>query len=781
MMKIRLLCLVFFLFSCPVVRADAGLKPVPINPGEAVIAAFLEESFYDPRNWEILDGSSHGLTMQREYRMFHGAMFQWLKRPAGNLGFSMSKSADLDVSGFDNLIVGAVIPEGARLEILLKTENGQITRTFDKLPGQQREYILPLDGTKHIREIKLNVYSEQEGLQAGAILWIIVQNEAKLTDYLASLLPYGTEWMHHLKPEDYQPEFVPEYGIVFGKDQLDDIRGRHEKIMQTEGVPSYLESARQAMKSVPEELIKESVGNGMRFARDRDLEVLDLKPSELAIAGILTRDKAMLRMAARYAMTLAVTPYWDEGFMGHFPGSNWVHAAFRESWAAHELAITLDLAGEMFTEAGKKFILKRLAVDGIGHINYITWSAEYIHRMNQMSVFSHGRLLAYAVLEKTMPRVSPYLDLAYSDLVNSLQTIFLPDGGNVEGPSYMTYTIGEAGLALYYYAMARNKPLSEVIPANIRNTSAFAEALCSTVPAYDMIPVCDADPRIDQIDALSFLASVSGDSRWIDIYEKVRNRKKNTTAGRNAGTVPAGILSLVIPEEKSHTSPPIPSFVSLPDMGILASTRKIDGEWLKILIQGNKAKAGHTHEDKGSFVIEFAGDLFAGDFGRAPYGDPMTFLTKQCQWHNMLIPVADGERPAPANPIVVDVKPDGTGNTENFEAFIDITPGWENYYSKNTRRWDSPVPDQLVMTDEYELVDGKAVEFYWQTMLPAKRKGNTVTIEGKKGIAEIRIPHGTTCRIETHSWWNGTPVNRIIFTKSGTSGKIETRVTFKIK
>lgn len=777
-MNNKLFSLLFLLLLHATVRGNDNLRPVSINPAEAVVATFLEESMYKPESWTLLNGTAHGLTMQRDYRMFHGAMFQWLRRPASDLGFSMSKAVDIYVHDFDNLIVAAVIPDGGRFEIKLETDKGERVRSYEKLPGNKREYVFPLESAAQLTGITLSVYSAADGLQGGAVLWIMLQNEEKLGEYLASLTPFGKEWTSHIQPESYRPSFEPTYGLVFGKDQLEDIRARHRGMMNPDGSSSYIDNARRLMAIEPEDIVKESVGNNIRFARDRDLELPDLKPSDLAIAGILMKDKEMLRMAARYAMVLATTPHWDEGFMAHLPGSNWVHAAFRESWAAHELAITLDLAGEMFTDLGRKFILKRLAIDGIGHINYITWSAEYIHRMNQMSVFSHGRILVYALLEQTMPRVKPYIELAYNDLVNSLQTIILPDGGNVEGPGYMAYTIREAGLALYYYAMATGKPLAEVIPSNIRNTSAFAEALWSTTPACDMIPICDSDPWIGELDALSFLANVSGDSRWIDIYQKAKAREDRYP--EMTGQTQTGLLALVIPEENQHTAPTIPAFVNLPDMGIMASTRRIGDERLKILIMGNKARAGHTHEDKGSFVLEFAGEVFAGDFGRATYGTAMTFITKQAQWHNMLIPVVEGERPAPKNPIVVDVKPIGQGSEEYFEAVIDATPGWENYYSKYVRRWSSPTPSELLITDNYELAKGKAVEFHWQTMLPVERKGNIVRINGERGSADIHIPQGTTCRIEEHTWWDGRVVHRIIFTKKSTSGEIQTHVTFKL-
>jgi hypothetical protein len=62
-------------------------------------------------------------------------------------------------------------------------------------------------------------------------------------------------------------------------------------------------------------------------------------------------------------------------------------------------------------------------------------------------------------------------------------------------------------------------------------------------------------------------------------------------------------------------APPLPAYIELPEIGYIASTRSLGSELVKVFIMGNKANAGHTHEDKGSFVLEFAGRTFAADLG----------------------------------------------------------------------------------------------------------------------------------------------------------------------
>ena len=743
--------------------AFTDLQPVLINPGEAVLVNFMDSRLYRAELWNIHDGSAHGLVMQTIYQDLTGASFLWSKPAVNAPCLCMERDFNVSVEGYDKIMVGARLPNKARLVVSVQTDRGLLEQTFEKMPDYRREYELPLQGAGKLTHIKLSVLSEETGSQGAGILWLILQNEQKLADYYRSLIPYGKKWEGHIKGEDYQPQFIPTYGIVFGKDHMENLRKRYGANANS--------SAIKMLQIDPEDLLIESVGRDARFTRDRHLDKIFLTPSSLAIAGILTKNKEMLRMAARYAMTLAVTPHWDEGFMAHFPGSPWTHAAFRESNVVHELALTLDLAGEMFTDEGREFILKRLTIEGLGHTNFITWRHEYIHHMNQMAAFSHGRILGYAVLEKTMPRVKPYLDLAYQDLVNNLQIAIEPDGSSLEGPNYLAYTISEAGLALHYYAMARGKSLIEVTPSHLLRTADFAEAFYSTAIENIVIPVCDAHPHFG-VGVCNFLTAISNNnSRWIDI-------KRKELDGR---VYEPDLLSLVIPQNEMNESPAMKTFVFLPEMGIMTSTRRLGNEWLKILIQGNKANAGHTHEDKGSFVIEFAGETFAGDYGVSNYADAMTFISKQCQWHNMLIPLSDDERPAPDNPVTVDVKPVGEGDALRFKVSIDVTQPWMMFFNRNIRTWDSPSPEQLVITDDYDLKRKSGVEFNWQTMLPVVRKGNKIVIEGNRGIAEIHIPSGTTCRIEHHLCWTGKIVNRIIFSKKGQTGKMETKVTFKLK
>ena len=127
---------------------------------------------------------------------------------------------------------------------------------------------------------------------------------------------------------------------------------------------------------------------------------------------------------------------WDDGFICRFPGSAFEHRCFVQSLCAHEVAGILDLAGEYFTDLGRDFLLRRLAEEAIGTIQFNTWKSDYIFNCNQLAWFTPGRMLALGVLQRHWPRVRSYMDIAYSELGENLERSILPDGGYIEGPMY---------------------------------------------------------------------------------------------------------------------------------------------------------------------------------------------------------------------------------------------------------------------------------------------------------------------------------------------------------
>jgi hypothetical protein len=136
------------------------------------------------------------------------------------------------------------------------------------------------------------------------------------------------------------------------------------------------------------------------------------------------------------------------------------------------------------------------------------------------------------------------------------------------------------------------------------------------------------------------------------------------------------------------------------------------------------------------------------DFGVLDYANPVTDQLKYAQRHTMLTPWSDGERPHPKNPIFADIKPQGSGDATRFHATLDLEAGWEGWFDRWRRTWDSPTPDHFVITDEWAVARGRGAIFHWTTHLPMRREGDRIIIEGQRACAELTIPAGVEVTLE---------------------------------
>ena len=147
-------------------------------------------------------------------------------------------------------------------------------------------------------------------------------------------------------------------------------------------------------------------------------------------------------------------------------------------------------------------------------------------------------------------------------------------------------------------------------------------------------------------------------------------------------------------------------------------------------------------------MLEVAGETLALDAGVCEYASSLVREYQSAQRHSMLVPTGTPERAHPQNPLPFDIRPQAEGDHTFFRAEVDLTPGWDGYYEFWKRRWDSPTPDTLIITDEYALAQGDGVDFLWQTRHPVTIEGNTIRLHAKRSVLSIEIPSGCTARVD---------------------------------
>jgi hypothetical protein len=753
------------------------LKPTPINVAEAIIEPFWDPDLSGLPKWHITD-SGHGLTLAQTWA---SVQFQWTSRPEDEPVLRMSREFGVDCSGYDRLLLAMTAPNGALVRIIASTDKGEVSYVSPLSIQETAEYGLDLDGAARLDTVTIEVVAGADGPAAGWFKWIGLQSTLLLPRYLAQYDLSGIRWDAQLKDESFEPSFKPVYGIFMTEEELAAARDEHQRGLAKGGDASpYTQRLMELPGIEPERAINEFVNSGGRKnepdARTRDADVDTYGIGEgvsAARLGLILKDKTLLRLAARCALSLAASEKWDTGFEESFPGSSFELRSFRRGYCSEDIAKIMDLAGDMFTDAGKRYLLRRLAEEGIGPMNGITWRFDYLYRSNQMTFFGFGRLCAYLVMEREWPRVKPYTDIARQDLETLLASIIMPDGGFIEPPTYSVGTVMRAHEMLELCARARGEGPVDVMSKRIRRTGNYAAVIASTLPNSELIPIGDSGKRVGT-GLLSWLVSIAPDSNWVTML-----RRK--LAAQPATHLPSDQQKII--DALPPKTPAWPAFILLPKTGLCASTRQIGEQTIKVFVRGNRGDwfHDHEHEDTGSFVIEFAGQAFAMDPGIAEYDNPQHALMKHCEWHNMLVPVIEGERPRPVEKLEFNVIPKASGNKKSFHARLDVTPDWTGYYRKWVRVFDSPSPERLAIRDEYELEQGNAVDFLWQTALPCRIEGGSIVIQGARGQAKLTPDTGCSIRIDELPSIGDVKQKRIGFRKEAQRGIVEVDVVFSVQ
>ncbi len=753
------------------------LEPVPINEAEAIIEPFWLWGDGYPRRqrWVFEAGEGTGAELVANWATLN---FSWMRpTPCGPV-FRLEFKGRVDCEGYDNLVLRAQMPKGTVMRVCGNSERGSFEHAITDDSEGPREHTVPLNGAVSLETIAIEMDAGSCGQGNGQFYWLGLSNIDMLEGYRRRWQRLRRRnWSEpHLEPAESEPGFVPTAGVFLTVEELSRLR-EQAAAMGGENPLLNVRDTMLADEYRPEDDMADYIGAYWEFMiRDRDqgrIARLIGPGGRAAVAGIVLKDKGLLRLAARYALSLAACNHWIDGFPCTFHGWEFNSKAFGVSYAMREIALIFDLAGDCITYVGKEYLRRRLAEEGLGFTNYVCWRWEYVHACNQLAFFSNGRLPAALVIESSSPRMRPYTELALDELNKSMENILLPDGSFVEGPGYLTSTLANAIPAYLQYARVRGMTPAAVLPVAMQRSADYVEAFMATDEATDYLATNECGSDVSRADpsSVALLAAALPHSHWTTVYHKVRKRTPAVTIDPLYWSLVAGI---------PDTEPPRRPFIHLREGGFISSLRDLNGEPVRIFIMGNRAGAGHCHEDKGSFILEFAGETFAMDSNCYRYDSVYMSLLKRCDRHNMLVPCGAGEeRSRPQNPIPVNVFPEGEGDANAFKARIDATPGWEEYYRHWERHWDSPTPAVLEIHDSYELARGEGVEFLWNTRLPISLEDGSAMVNGRHGRARIVWSEGCEASVEALPSPPGRAHNRLTIRKAGIAGELRVRATLE--
>jgi len=763
------------------------VRLTPVGMGDALIESFYDNQLCDIDRWEI---KGKGLELDKKDFRFRFFPTEGLENPSISRVFS---GDGVMLSGYNNMVLSLAIEKGTTVCLKGLTDVGEFNRKIKSLNSTQSQYVLPLKDAKYLRKVEFYFESSASKTVSGTLGWFGLRDSVQfITEKKNWELLNNQPLDIYVRKDAESCDGRPVHYLLFGEKEYNQI----VELLKLKGLNKKI-NARSELKLNP------YLGTRM-YARDylQESSVMTVNSAPITLQKVLlnatfTQDKASLREAAITAVKYALIPNWEVDFITKYPGGIWEQKAFDASRIAYELALACDLAGSFLTPAGEALILRRLAEDGIGNINYNVWKWQYIFKCNQLPVFSAGRIASYVLLEKyndsnkkslnnninaNWGHLKPYTDLAAAELNESLSQIFFSDGGFKEGAAYLSYTLDNVLPALVLYTRARpEKSMDSLLPNEIKQLDDYLEVLRSTAffrqaPTDELIMTEDGQsgPVVTiNSSILSVLARIrpNGAAAHLLAAQVAKSPTLENTLAPWA---------LPMPDLKSIDPNNFQTLVTLPETGLVASARKIDNKWSKILvIGGNKEAVGHNHYDRGSFVLEYDGESFAVDPGGLVYADAESGNMKFAHNHNMLVPTGTQSGNPTPNIGIANVLPKAEGDSVTFKASFSPGACWPEHYAYWNRTINSPNPRYFEISDKYSLKQGSGVNFIWHTPLPVSLVGNELKIEGKKSLAVVSVPTGCKVEIIPSRKLGMRSLSTIVITSDKNRGELSTKVTFK--
>ena len=123
------------------------MKLTPINMAEAIFEPFWDPELSGFAQWQVDDGADHGLTV---YQWWCFVNYEWTRKPAQGPALRMSRSLDLDCTGYDRLIISVMAPQHSIFRLIAATNAGEVRFTSAPATTKKVEYEIDLNGATHI-------------------------------------------------------------------------------------------------------------------------------------------------------------------------------------------------------------------------------------------------------------------------------------------------------------------------------------------------------------------------------------------------------------------------------------------------------------------------------------------------------------------------------------------------------------------------------------------------------------------------------------------------------
>ncbi len=709
------------------------LHPIRHNEAEAILLRMFDPLRHPLGDWRI-DGAESAAVEQT----FHSVQCRW---PGGRpLAVTMRRAVDVDAAGYDLLVLCVQSMRSTAITVRATVDGAPrviVDRAAGNDAGQELEGAI---GGRRISGIEIELTDAGDLPGVADLFWLGVTDSAARAARRARALPYPEDWGDLLLPEGAAPPSAePRLGLFFDAADLERLRAR---VRGPTWGPVYRRLRALAdtyrgsrpWRGVGRTVNNYPVRNGHRTdglnERHNWIDIAAMRTC--AFVGLLDGDRELMRTALHHALAAAHCDVWTTGFMSGMPGSSWETRSFSEYRYAINSIFAWDWAGSLLTDAGRELLAQAVSIKAMPWIQQTLMRHPYVRGNNQGIFFAFGGIVVSVALARHWPYGGDFLEPFRAALDQTVRAYYAADGGTYEGIGYATGALQQALAGYALYARHRGAPLAEVVPgAAVRCVDYLTAMLSTEAPVGAVIKHSDGGRAGVCVTpgALGLLCRLSADPAVPALLAGVNQ------APPRANYAPEHELNILYgPDELPPPSARPPVFRNLTVTGLLCSNRPTPDGPVRVQVIGGPARAGHGHDDRGSFVLEAFGDELAVDRGQMPYVDPRSAIIKHARYHNLAIPHADGGAPLrQRNPCPVATAPEGEGDERRLRCRVDLRGVWPDPVTDAERRLDSDEPARLTVTDRLRLERPLPVGFYLHSRYPWTRSGSGWRTEGPHG------------------------------------------------
>ena len=693
------------------------MEVTPINEAEAVIARFFDPLRKQIDQWKKeVTPARPGNAIEASW---NAVVCRWSQGTAVRL--RMSRRVDLDATMFTHL--NLCFKSMASTCVTVRAEvDGQIRTVIDraagKNSGQEAEGLL--EGGR-ISWLEIEVEDPADTPGQVVLFWMGLFHEEHRQRMRERVRYYENGWGDLMLPLDVVVDRpLPVLGLHFDEEGLDTLREKAASETWRPVVDRLRAEARSHLDDEPWRGVGPTWNNCV--VRDGRMENntlwIDWNAMRLcAFIGLLDDDPALMRMAVNHALAAAHCDVWHPCFAFTMPGSGVDPRAFSEYRNAINVIFAWDWAGAYLTEAGRTLLAQAISMKGLPRCLQTLMRHKYVRGNNQGVFFAYGAIVCQLALAKVWPYGGELLDVAVGALDETVTNYYAEDGGTFEGVGYATGTLAQALAAYAVVARYKEVSLKAVVPPVVAQIPDYIVTMLSTqLPYGAVIKTADGGRAGACVTpaALGLLCQIS-DNPAIPQLLAGLNTQQVSTSYFLGDELNLMFGPDVLP--KPSAEPPI--FSRLSKTGMLCSCRPTPEGSVRLQLVGGPARAGHAHDDRGSFVLEAFGEEIAIDRGQMRYDDPRSNIIKEAQYHNVLIPDGpDGEFLRQVNPCPDDTIPEGEGDAVQLQCQIDATAAWGTRVDRWVRTIESETPAEFLVEDHMILAEAGTVSFHVHSLFP---------------------------------------------------------------